>query len=149
MKRLEDKAALISGPARGRDRAAAPRFAAEGAFVVGGDLLHEEAVETRRLSAREGGTALTPGPLDVTAEESVRSWVAEAPPDRWPKPGPAPALQRTVRRPFPRGRPCPLPHPADAVQVFAVALAGSTEQRRRGVEFRCCRDSRRRSPGRS
>ncbi|CAL9597190.1 hypothetical protein SUDANB108_05383 [Streptomyces sp. enrichment culture] len=66
MKRLEGKAALISGTARGQGRAAALRFAAEGALVIGGDLLHEEAVETQRLIAREGGTALTPGPLDVT-----------------------------------------------------------------------------------
>ncbi|GGY97274.1 hypothetical protein GCM10010300_46550 [Streptomyces olivaceoviridis] len=78
MKRLEGKVALISGTARGRGRAAALRFAAEGALVVGGDLLHEEAVGTQRLIAREGGTALTPGPLDVTDEASVRSWVAEA-----------------------------------------------------------------------
>ncbi|MFH8798033.1 SDR family NAD(P)-dependent oxidoreductase [Streptomyces sp. NPDC017936] len=78
MKRLEGKVALISGTARGRGRAAALRFAAEGALVVGGDLLHEEAVGTQRLIAREGGTALTPGPLDVTDETSVSSWVAEA-----------------------------------------------------------------------
>ncbi|MFF9488235.1 SDR family NAD(P)-dependent oxidoreductase [Streptomyces sp. NPDC014676] len=78
MRRLDGKVALISGTARGQGRAAALRFAAEGALVVGGDLLHEEAVETQRLIAREGGTALTPGPLDVTDEESVRSWVAEA-----------------------------------------------------------------------
>ncbi|MFD9540757.1 SDR family NAD(P)-dependent oxidoreductase [Streptomyces sp. NPDC060022] len=70
--------ALISGTARGRGRAAALRFAAEGALVVGGDLLHEEAVETQRLIAQKGGTALTPGPLDVTDEDSVRTWVSEA-----------------------------------------------------------------------
>lgn len=78
MKRLDGKVALISGTARGQGRAAALRFAAEGALVVGGDLRHEEAVETQRLIAREGGTALTPGPLDVTDEESVRAWVQEA-----------------------------------------------------------------------
>ncbi|MFC8087052.1 hypothetical protein [Streptomyces sp. NPDC057340] len=46
MKRLEGKVALISGTARGQGRAAALRFAAEGALVVGGDLLHEEALDT-------------------------------------------------------------------------------------------------------
>ncbi|AKZ54149.1 putative oxidoreductase [Streptomyces ambofaciens ATCC 23877] len=76
--RLEGKVVLVPGTARGRGRAAALRFAAEGALVVGGDLLHEEAVETRRLIAREGGTALTPGPLDVTDEEAVRAWAEEA-----------------------------------------------------------------------
>ncbi|NEY32786.1 SDR family oxidoreductase [Streptomyces sp. PRKS01-65] len=78
MKRLEGKVALISGTARGQGRAAALRFAAEGALVVGGDLRHEEAVQTQRLIAQEGGTALTPGPLDVTDEASVRAWVEEA-----------------------------------------------------------------------
>ncbi|MFH8979051.1 SDR family NAD(P)-dependent oxidoreductase [Streptomyces sp. NPDC017890] len=78
MKRLDGKVALISGAARGQGRAAALRFAAEGALVVGGDLLHEEALETQRLVAREGGTILTPGPLDVTDEDSVRSWTEEA-----------------------------------------------------------------------
>ncbi|MER6346285.1 SDR family NAD(P)-dependent oxidoreductase [Streptomyces sp. NPDC001595] len=78
MKRLEGKVALISGTARGQGRAAALRFAAEGALVVGGDLRHEEALETQRLIARVGGTALTPGPLDVTDEDRVRSWVEEA-----------------------------------------------------------------------
>ncbi|MFF4906333.1 SDR family NAD(P)-dependent oxidoreductase [Streptomyces sp. NPDC001260] len=78
MKRLDGKVALISGTARGQGRAAALRFAAEGALVVGGDLLHEQALDTQRLIAREGGTALTPGPLDVTDEHSVRAWTEEA-----------------------------------------------------------------------
>ncbi|MBK3641019.1 SDR family NAD(P)-dependent oxidoreductase [Streptomyces sp. MBT33] len=78
MKRLDGKVALISGTARGQGRAAALRFAAEGALVVGGDLLHEQALDTQRLIAREGGTALTPGPLDVTDEDSVRAWTEEA-----------------------------------------------------------------------
>ncbi|AJP04264.1 dehydrogenase [Streptomyces cyaneogriseus subsp. noncyanogenus] len=78
MRRLEGKVALISGTARNQGRAAALRFAAEGALVVGGDLRHEEALETQRLIAHEGGTALTPGPLDVTDEASVRAWTEEA-----------------------------------------------------------------------
>ncbi|MGX1267603.1 SDR family NAD(P)-dependent oxidoreductase [Streptomyces phaeoluteigriseus] len=78
MNRLEGKVALISGTGRGEGREVALRFAAEGALVVCGDLSHEEAVRTQRLIAREGGTALTPGPLDVTDEDSVRSWTEEA-----------------------------------------------------------------------
>ncbi|MBO1330429.1 SDR family NAD(P)-dependent oxidoreductase [Streptomyces sp. VRA16 Mangrove soil] len=78
MKRLEGKVALISGTARGQGRAAALRFAAEGALVVGGDLLHEQALETQRLIGRAGGVALTPAPLDATDESSVRAWVEEA-----------------------------------------------------------------------
>ncbi|MFJ8652602.1 hypothetical protein ACIRNU_09680 [Streptomyces rochei] len=44
MNRLDGKVAPISGTARGQGRAAALRFAAEGAPVVGGDLLREEAL---------------------------------------------------------------------------------------------------------
>ncbi|WP_405668031.1 SDR family oxidoreductase [Streptomyces sp. NBC_01166] len=73
------KRALISGTVRGQGRAAAPlRFAAEGALVVGGCLLHEEAVETQPLIAQEGARPSPPGPLDVTDEDSVRAWVASA-----------------------------------------------------------------------
>ncbi|MGW6719620.1 SDR family NAD(P)-dependent oxidoreductase [Streptomyces sp. NPDC054995] len=78
MRRLEGKVALVSGTARGLGRATALMFAAEGALVVVGDLLHDEAVETQRQIARDGGTALTPGPLDVTSPESVAAWVEEA-----------------------------------------------------------------------
>ena len=39
--RLRDKVVWISGTARGQGRAAAERFAAEGAIVVGGDVLTE------------------------------------------------------------------------------------------------------------
>ncbi|MFF7985337.1 SDR family NAD(P)-dependent oxidoreductase [Streptomyces sp. NPDC007901] len=77
-KRLAGKVALISGTARGQGRAAALRFAAEGALVVGGDLRHEGALETQRLISEAGGAARTPAPLDVTDEDSVRAWVAEA-----------------------------------------------------------------------
>ncbi|MFF5147931.1 SDR family NAD(P)-dependent oxidoreductase [Streptomyces sp. NPDC013157] len=78
MRRLEGKVALISGTARGQGRAAALRFAAEGALVVGGDLRHDGALETRRMIAEAGGNALVPGPLDATDEASVRDWVAGA-----------------------------------------------------------------------
>jgi NAD(P)-dependent dehydrogenase (short-subunit alcohol dehydrogenase family) len=77
MKRLEGKVARISGTARGQGRAAALRFAAEGAIVVGGDLRHESALKAQRLVTKAGGTALTPGPLDATDEDSVRAWVEE------------------------------------------------------------------------
>ncbi|MFJ6393775.1 SDR family NAD(P)-dependent oxidoreductase [Streptomyces sp. NPDC091972] len=47
MKRLEGKVALISGTARGQGRAAALRFAAEGALVVGGDVQQDFAFTVR------------------------------------------------------------------------------------------------------
>jgi NAD(P)-dependent dehydrogenase (short-subunit alcohol dehydrogenase family) len=77
LKRLEGKVALRSGRARGPGRAAALRFAAEGAIVVDGDLRHESELKAQRLVARAGGAALTPGPLDATDEDSVRAWVEE------------------------------------------------------------------------
>jgi meso-butanediol dehydrogenase/(S,S)-butanediol dehydrogenase/diacetyl reductase len=57
--RLEGKVALISGTARGQGAAAAERFHAEGATVVGGDVLADE----------------RHGHLDVTSESSVRAWI--------------------------------------------------------------------------
>jgi NAD(P)-dependent dehydrogenase (short-subunit alcohol dehydrogenase family) len=59
--RLAGKVALISGTARGQGEVAAARFAAEGATVVGGDILGA------------GGEC-----LDVTDEASVAAWVAGA-----------------------------------------------------------------------
>ena len=75
MSRLAGKVALISGTARGQGRAAALRFAAEGALVVGGDLLVDEAAETARLAGERMSTVAR---LDVTDEPSVRALVAHA-----------------------------------------------------------------------
>ena len=75
MSRLAGKVALISGTARGQGRAAALRFAAEGALVVGGDVLEDEAAETARLAGERMSTVAR---LDVTDEASVRAWVAHA-----------------------------------------------------------------------
>lgn len=60
--RLHGKVALISGTARGQGAAARERFEAEGAIVVGGDLI------------TDGGEPR----LDVTDEASVADWVARA-----------------------------------------------------------------------
>jgi meso-butanediol dehydrogenase / (S,S)-butanediol dehydrogenase / diacetyl reductase len=60
--RLTGKVALISGTARGQGAVAAERFAAEGAVVVGGDVLADAG----------------PPHLDVTSEDSVRAWIEGA-----------------------------------------------------------------------
>ncbi|MFE2427794.1 SDR family NAD(P)-dependent oxidoreductase [Streptomyces sp. NPDC059373] len=76
--RLAGKVALISGTAQGQGRAAALRFAAEGALVVGGDVNEDAAQETVRLVTEAGGTMITPARLDVTDEASVRAWADSA-----------------------------------------------------------------------
>jgi meso-butanediol dehydrogenase/(S,S)-butanediol dehydrogenase/diacetyl reductase len=60
--RLAGKIALISGTARGQGAEAASRFAAEGATVVGGDILSGDGVPH----------------LDVTDEQSVAGWIDAA-----------------------------------------------------------------------
>ena len=75
MKRLENKVVLISGTAQGQGRAAAIRFANEGALVVGGDLKAELAAETDSLVQEQGGVCNSPANLDVTDEESVKAWI--------------------------------------------------------------------------
>ena len=55
MARLPGKVVLLSGTARGIGRAAALRFAAEGAIVAGGDVLIDEARETLALIEAAGG----------------------------------------------------------------------------------------------
>lgn len=74
--RLAGKIALISGTARGQGRAAALRFADEGATVVGGDLLGPAARDTLTELERRGGVG-TSRRLDVTDEASVSAWIAE------------------------------------------------------------------------
>jgi meso-butanediol dehydrogenase/(S,S)-butanediol dehydrogenase/diacetyl reductase len=75
--RLAGKVALISGTARGMGRAAALRFAAEGAIVAGGDLLEDEARETLALIEDSGAVGSTTR-LDVTDPQSVQAWVQAA-----------------------------------------------------------------------
>lgn len=60
--RLQGKVALISGTARGQGAAAKARFEAEGATVVGGDVITDDG---------------TPH-LDVTDEHSVAAWIERA-----------------------------------------------------------------------
>lgn len=75
MGRLTDKVVLISGTAGGQGRAAALRFAREGASIVGGDLNSAVAAETTLLVRAAGGTATHAERLDVTNEASVHAWI--------------------------------------------------------------------------
>jgi NAD(P)-dependent dehydrogenase (short-subunit alcohol dehydrogenase family) len=73
--RLKDKVTLITGAGSGIGRAAAIRFAAEGARVVLADLNEEAAGETRQEIERVGGTAVV-RQADVSSAASVESMIA-------------------------------------------------------------------------
>ena len=73
--RLAGKVALITGTAGGQGRAAAIRFAAEGARVVGCDVKEDEARETVELVRAAGGEMSSLQPVDLTDEDAVRGWI--------------------------------------------------------------------------
>jgi meso-butanediol dehydrogenase / (S,S)-butanediol dehydrogenase / diacetyl reductase len=73
--RLKDKVALITGTAQGQGRAAAIRFAREGACVVGCDLNADGADETARMVKDAGGSMVSMAPVNLSMEEEVRAWM--------------------------------------------------------------------------
>ncbi|MEA3001822.1 MAG: meso-butanediol dehydrogenase / (S,S)-butanediol dehydrogenase / diacetyl reductase [Sphingomonadales bacterium] len=79
MGRLEGKVALISGTGGGQGRAAALRFAAEGAIVVGCDISAEGQRETMKLVREAGGTMTGPEEgADIAASAGANAWIAGA-----------------------------------------------------------------------
>jgi NAD(P)-dependent dehydrogenase (short-subunit alcohol dehydrogenase family) len=74
---LDGKATVITGTASGVGRAAALRFAAEGARVLCADLNAEGAKETARQIEAAGGSAV-PFTADVASEAEVAAMVAAA-----------------------------------------------------------------------
>lgn len=76
--RLEGKVALITGTAMGMGRAAALRFAQEGAIVFGCDINVERNEETAELVAKAGGKMTAAAPVDLGNPEAARIWVEEA-----------------------------------------------------------------------
>lgn len=77
MGRLEGKSAVVTGGGTGIGRAAAQRFAAEGARVVIAELDPELGQQTERLIRDAGGEA-TLVPTDVTASDQVQEAMAAA-----------------------------------------------------------------------
>lgn len=75
--RLEGKVALISGTGGGQGRAAALRFAAEGAVIAGCDINAEADAETARLVDAAGGRMST-RVCDLGEPEEARAWVEQA-----------------------------------------------------------------------
>jgi NAD(P)-dependent dehydrogenase (short-subunit alcohol dehydrogenase family) len=75
MTRLANKVALITGTGVGMGRAAALRFAAEGATVVGCDLNPQTSAETVRLVREAGGAMSATAPVDLSSYEATQRWV--------------------------------------------------------------------------
>ena len=59
-------------------RAAALRFAAEGATVVGCDLNPQTSEETVRLVVDAGGVMTATAPVDLSSYEATEGWVNDA-----------------------------------------------------------------------
>jgi NAD(P)-dependent dehydrogenase (short-subunit alcohol dehydrogenase family) len=78
MGRLDGKIALITGIGGGMGRAAAIRFAAEGAKVVGCDLFAEGAEETVRLVREASGEIENFAPVQLSDAAAAGQWVDEA-----------------------------------------------------------------------
>jgi NAD(P)-dependent dehydrogenase (short-subunit alcohol dehydrogenase family) len=73
--RLTGKVALITGTGSGIGRAAALRFAAEGARVVGCDINSDSAEETVRMVRDAGGEMVSQAPVDLADQAQVTAWV--------------------------------------------------------------------------
>jgi meso-butanediol dehydrogenase/(S,S)-butanediol dehydrogenase/diacetyl reductase len=75
---FDGKVVLITGTGGGQGRAAALRFAAAGALVVGCDVKREGNEETAALVRKAGGTIATMQPVDLGDPEGARRWIEEA-----------------------------------------------------------------------
>lgn len=76
--RLEGKVALITGTGSGQGRAAALKFAQEGALVIGCDLNQQGSDETVALVEAAGYTMTAMAPVDLGDPEAARAWVEES-----------------------------------------------------------------------
>lgn len=76
--RLDGKVAVITGTGGGQGRAAALRFAAEGASIVGGDLKVEGSAETADMVKEAGGLMTSMAPLDFNDRVAVTEWIDAA-----------------------------------------------------------------------
>lgn len=77
-RRLEGKVALITGTGGGQGRAAAIKFADEGALVVGCDLFEAGNKETVATVEAAGGRMTGMAPVDLSDPVAAEAWVEEA-----------------------------------------------------------------------
>jgi NAD(P)-dependent dehydrogenase (short-subunit alcohol dehydrogenase family) len=77
-KRLEGKVALITGTGGGQGRAAAVKFAEEGALVIGCDLFEDGNRETVATVEAAGGTMTGMAPVDLSDPGAAKAWVEQA-----------------------------------------------------------------------
>jgi NAD(P)-dependent dehydrogenase (short-subunit alcohol dehydrogenase family) len=78
MRRFDGKTVIVTGSGGSIGRAAALRFASEGANVVGCDISVEGSEETVRLVEAAGGTMISVHPCDLTKKAECDRLVAEA-----------------------------------------------------------------------
>ncbi|MCQ4258668.1 SDR family NAD(P)-dependent oxidoreductase [Stutzerimonas stutzeri] len=76
--RLQNKVALITGTGGGQGRAAALRFAQEGAIVVGCDFNGPAHEETAALMQEQGFRLYGMAPLDLGDHEQAKAWIDAA-----------------------------------------------------------------------
>jgi NAD(P)-dependent dehydrogenase (short-subunit alcohol dehydrogenase family) len=76
--KLKNKVALITGTGGGQGRAAALRFAAEGALIVGCDVKTHGNRETVELVKAAGGSITTMEPVDLGDPAQAKKWVEDA-----------------------------------------------------------------------
>jgi meso-butanediol dehydrogenase/(S,S)-butanediol dehydrogenase/diacetyl reductase len=75
---LSGKVALITGTGGGQGRAAALKFAAEGALVIGCDVKDKGNAETLEMVERAGGSMTGVAPVDLGDAASAAQWVEDA-----------------------------------------------------------------------
>jgi meso-butanediol dehydrogenase/(S,S)-butanediol dehydrogenase/diacetyl reductase len=76
--RLQDRVALITGTGKGMGRAAALRFASEGAKIVGCDLDAEANAATVADVRAAGGIMDGMAPVDLGDPDQARKWIADS-----------------------------------------------------------------------
>ena len=76
--RLDGKVSLITGTASGMGRAAALKFAQEGAIVIGCDVNVDGNVETVQMVEQAGYSMTGMAPVDLSDPDAAKAWVDES-----------------------------------------------------------------------